>query len=65
MTAHQRQLLALLVVPMAAVDIAHLLGWPLDATYQELVTLEAQNAVRVRIDYTDHQITFRGWELAR
>lgn len=62
MTSHQRQLLALLAVPMEATALAHLLGWPLEVTYQELVALEAQQAVRVRIDYVDHQISFRGWE---
>ena len=55
---------ALLVIPMAATDLAHLLGWPLQVTYQELVALEAQRAVRVRIDYVDHQISFKGWVAA-
>ena len=49
---------------MAAVDIAHLLGWPLEVTYQELVALEAQQAVKLRIDYAGHQITFKGWVAA-
>ena len=64
MTANQRQILALLVIPMAATDLAHLLGWPLDVTYQELVALEAQQAVKLRIDYAGHQITFKGWVAA-
>jgi hypothetical protein len=64
MTAQQRQLLALLTLPMAAVDLAHLLGWPHEVTYQELVALEAQGKVKVRIDYAGHQITFKGWVAA-
>ena len=40
MTANQRQILALLVIPMAATDLAHLLGWPLLLSPVHVVFLE-------------------------
>ena len=64
MTAQHRQMLALLKLPMEAVDLANLLGWPIEVTYKELATLEAMQAVKVRIEHAGKRIAFRGWVAA-
>ena len=63
MTADQSLVIAQLKRhPMRADDLAHLIGWPVESVYVELVALEAQGSARVAIRYFDGKVISREWE---
>ena len=63
MTADQTLVIAQLKRhPMTASDLAHLIGWPLESVYVELVALEAQGRTRVVVGYSDGKVISREWE---
>jgi hypothetical protein len=63
MTADQSLLIAQLKRhPMPALSLAHLLGWPLESVYVELVALEAQNKARVVVTYSNSVVLHKEWE---
>lgn len=66
MNSHQAMILAQLARHrMPALDLAHLLGWPAEAVYQELVSLEAQGKAKPVVTFVGKRVSTIEWTITQ